>query len=141
MERESIRASEFWSQHIQHKVDTIRVDNLEKDCVVLHDRIDRMRNRSLSLIGVFAIPIAAVLFGGYMAADEAVDKTNALDVVVEKGLKEVEEVKRVQIEMREGISEIRTGQMFLKDQVVDIRTDQKSILQEIRQMNGRSSGD
>ena len=55
-------------------------------------------------------------------------------------MKDVEEVKRVQIEMREGISEIRTGQMFLKDQVVDIRTDQKSILQEIRQMNGRSSG-
>ena len=141
MERESIRASEFWSQHIQHKGDTIRVDNLEKDCVVLHNRIDRVRNRSMVLLGIFAIPVLGVLFGSYMMADEAIDQTGALDVVVNKGLRDVEEVKRVQIEMREGITEIRTGQMFLKEQVIDIRTDQKSILDEIREMNGRHSGD
>ena len=93
------------------------------------------------LLGIFAIPVLGVLFGSYMMADEAIDQTGALDVVVNKGLRDVEEVKRVQIEMREGITEIRTGQMYLKEQVIDIRTDQKSILDEIREMNGRHSGD
>ena len=100
-----------------------------------------MRNRSMVLIGIFAIPVCGLLLGGYMAADEAADKVHALDIVVEKSLDDVEEVRRVQIDMREGISEIRTGQMFLKEQVLDIRADQKSILNEIRQMNGHTSGD
>ena len=136
-----IRASDFWAQQIQSKVDTIRVDNLEKDCVVLHSRIDRMRSRGLTMTGIFALPVAAILWGAYMMADDSLDQTIALKVRVEHGLDEVSKVNEVQVEMREGITEIRTGQKFLKDQLTDVRTGQRSILNELREMNGHSSGD
>ena len=52
----------------------------------------------------------------------------------------MENMSEVQVELREGITEIRTGQSFLKDQMTEVRTGQKSILNELRQMNGHGSG-
>lgn len=137
---DGISSKEFWAQQRQDEVNEIRLDNVEKDCAVLHNRIDQMRNRTLTVTGIFAIPIAFLLWGSYMMADDSLDQTVALKVLVDHSLDEMENMSEVQVEMREGIIEIRTGQSFLKDQMTEVRTGQKSILNELRQMNGHSSG-
>ena len=142
--RGSVSASEFWtSASVAQDVSSIsqRVGALEDAVDVIHKRIDTQqarqdthRARMLSIVLAVAIPISGILWAVWSAADDGQEIAAQVSIETKRLASDVDALQVTQAEIREGVVEIRTGQMHLRDEV---RNNQSVLLDQLREINAR----
>ena len=103
---------------------------------VIHKRIDTQqarqeahRARMLSIVLAIAIPVCGVLWAVWSAADDGQEIAAQVSIETKRLASDVDDLQVTQAEIREGVVEIRTGQMHLRDEV---RMNQQELLDQIR---------
>ena len=130
----SVPASEFWTSSTV----VTRLDIVERDVASLHHKMDQMRNRTWTIIGIFGVPLLTLLGGAYFMADSSLDATEKFGHEVKRHETEIFNLQTTQMDIREGIVAIRTEQSNLQADMEEVKDGQHIILDELRSNNGRN---
>ena len=137
----TISATTFWASIDEFHQAQQKIDNIEEAVAIIHKRIDAHqgradthRARTLTIVLAVAVPVAAILWGAWTEADEGNEIAQRVASEQARVAADVDALQTTQMEIREGVVELRTGQDLLRQEV---RSNQSVLLDQLRELNGR----